>query len=185
VTAYARWSMAATLRLHCLEDGPCTPRTARYDLAGGGTVTVPLELPLGPPATAGRTVMMLPAPPPGSLVEHAALFAEDETELMEIRCDPPEAAGDSGTWQVAVAAPDLDAGAFADAPRDIVLHIGGGDYPCDLLRDPDHDQDGVAAYAVVPRVSLPASTEGMRVTAGTLPAGTVLVFCPRPKDADD
>jgi hypothetical protein len=108
VTVYARWSMAATLRLHCLADGPCTPRTARYDLAGGGTVTVPLELPLGPPATAGRTVMMLPAPPAGSLVEHAALFAEDGTELMELVCDPPETAGDSGTWQVAVGAPDLN-----------------------------------------------------------------------------
>jgi hypothetical protein len=69
----------------------------------------------------------------------------------------------------------------ANAPGGVVLHIGGRDYPCDLLRDPDHDQDGVAAYAVVPRVPLPARTEGMRVTPGALPAGTVLVFCPRPK----
>lgn len=108
MTVYARWSMAATLRLHFLEEGPCSPCTARYDLVGGGTVTVPLELPLGPPASSGRTVMMLPAPPAGSLVRHAALFAEDGTELMELACDPPETAGDSGTWQVAVSAPDLN-----------------------------------------------------------------------------
>ena len=110
MTVYARWSEAAALRLHFLEEGPCAPSTARYDLVGGATATGPLELPLGLPAVAGRTVMMLPAPPPGSLVEHAALFAEDGTELMELACDPPEAPGDSGTWQVAVAAPGLDAG---------------------------------------------------------------------------
>ena len=107
MTVFARWSTEATLRLHGLSDGPCTPSTARYDLAGGGTATVSLELPLGPPATAGRTVMMLPAPPAGSLVEHAALFAEDGTEVMEIRCDPPETAGESGTWQVAVQAAEM------------------------------------------------------------------------------
>lgn len=176
MTALARWSIAATYRLHGLTDGPCAPHTARYDLAGGGTVTVPLELPLGPPATAGRTVMMLPAPPAGSLVEHAVLFAEDGTELMEIRCDPPEDAGDSGTWQVAVEAPDLDAGAFAEAPENVRLVIGGREYPCDVLRDPEQDDDGCAAWVVVPRGKLPPYGPGMSVLASVLPAKTLLIL---------
>lgn len=176
MTVYARWSIAAVHRLHSLADGPCTPATARYDLAGGGTVTVPLELPLGPPATAGRTVMMLPAPPSGSLVEHAALFAQDGTELMELACDPPEDAGDSGTWQVDVEAPELDAGAFAEAPENVRLVIGGSEYPCDVLRDPEQDQDGCAAWVVVPRGELPPYEAGMSVCASVFPARTLLVF---------
>lgn len=176
MTAFARWSIAATHRLHGLTEGPCTPHTARYDLAGGGTATVPLELPLGPPASAGRTVMMLPAPPAGSLVEHAVLFAEDGTELMEIRCDPPEAAGHSGTWQVAVAAPDLDEGAFAEAPEDVRLVIGDREYPCDVLRDPEQDSDGCAAWVVVPREALPPLGESACVRAAVLPAKTLLVL---------
>jgi hypothetical protein len=104
-------------RLHGLAEGPCSPHTARYDLVDGGIVIVGLELPLGPPATAGRTVMMMPAPPAGSLVEHAVLFAEDGTELMEILCDPPETAGDGATWQVAVQAPGLDPEMALSLPR--------------------------------------------------------------------
>lgn len=176
MTVFARWSIEAANRLHGLADGPCTPHTARYDLAGGGTAVVPLELPLGPPASAGRTVMMLPAPPPGSLVEHAVLFAEDGTELMEIRCDPPEAAGDSGTWQVAVAAPGLDPGALAESPENVRLVIDGQEYPCDVLRDPEQDSDGCAAWVVVPRDELPPYSAGMSVCASVLPAKTLLVF---------
>jgi hypothetical protein len=128
---------------------------------------------------------MLPAPPAGSRVERAVLFAEDGTEVMEIACDPPEAAGDSGTWQVAVEAPELDSGAFAAAPEGVVLHAGGRDYPCDVLRDPDQDKDGVAAWVAVPRDSLPAVTGGMTVTAAVLPAMTGLILCLNTEDDGD
>lgn len=185
MTVFARWSIVATHRLHGLTEGPCTPCTARYDLADGGTAVVPLELPLGPPATAGRTVLMLPAPPADSLVVGAVLFAGDGTELMEIRCDPPEGAGDSGTWQVAVTAPGLDASSFMDAPQDVVLHIGGREYPCDVLRDPGQDGNGIAAWLVVPREPLPPDTEGMTATAGTMPAGITLILCPNAEEGTD
>lgn len=62
------------------------------------------------------------------------------------------------------------------APEGVVLHVAGREYPCDMLRDPDHDKDGVAAWVAVPREALPASTDGMTMTAAVLPAMTSLIF---------
>ena len=100
-----RWTTEASLRLHCLAPGPCTPSTVEYALADGRLVTVPLSLPLGPPASRGRTEITLPAPPGGGDIEYASLCAEDGTELMTLTCVPPVSTGDGDTLRVPVEAP--------------------------------------------------------------------------------
>lgn len=190
MTVTFAWTIAARHRLHGLAEGPVTPCVAEYTLSGEAaasvplTPRVPLTLPLGPPASAGKAVISLPGPPGGGDVKRAVLFAEDGTELMTIACDPPEHVEAGRTWTVTIAAPDLDASSFMDAPQDVVLHVGGRDYPCDVLRDEDQDSGGIAAWLVVPREPLPAGTEGMTVTAGTLPARTSLILHLGPDECD-
>lgn len=64
------------------------------------------------------------------------------------------------------------------APENVRLVIDGREYPCDVLRDPDQDRDGCAAWVAVPREPLPPSGESMSVRAGMLPARSLLVFEP-------
>jgi hypothetical protein len=100
-----RWTMEASLRLHGLAPGPCTPNLVKYFLGDGRLADVPLSLPLGPPASRGCSVITLPAPPGGGDIEHAGLYAEDGTEIMTLTCVPPLNVDDGDTWQVPVEAP--------------------------------------------------------------------------------
>ena len=63
-----------------------------------------------------------------------------------------------------------------DAPEDVRLVIDGTEYPCDVLRDPDQDSDGCAAWVVIPRVPLPDHCEQFAVRAATVPAMSSLVI---------
>jgi hypothetical protein len=99
------WTMEASLRLHCLAPGPCTPRLIRYFLGDGRLADVPLSPPLGPPASRGRTVITLPVPLGAGRIEHATMYAEDGTEIMTLTCVPPLSIEDGDTWQVPIEAP--------------------------------------------------------------------------------
>jgi hypothetical protein len=64
----------------------------------------------------------------------------------------------------------------ARPPENVRVVIGGREYPCDVLRDPDQDTLGCAAWVAVPRRPLPALAPGetMSVLASVLPAKTAL-----------
>jgi hypothetical protein len=64
----------------------------------------------------------------------------------------------------------------ARPPENVRVVIGGREYPCDVLRDPDQDADGCAAWVAVPRQPLPPLPPGqsMSVRASVLPARTAL-----------
>lgn len=64
---------------------------------------------------------------------------------------------------------------MSEAPQNVRLVIGGREYPCDVLRDPDQDSDGCAAWLAVPRGPLPACGASASVRAGMLPAKSVLI----------
>lgn len=68
---------------------------------------------------------------------------------------------------------------MSEAPEDVRLVIDGREYPCDTLRDPDQDRDGLAAWVCVPREPLPPAAQEMSVRAAVLPGETMLVFEPR------
>lgn len=99
------WSMEAAMRLHGLMPGPCTPQVVRYELSDGRSVDLPLSLPIAAPASRGRTVMTLPAPPGGGDIKRAELLAEDSSQILEVRCTPPIEVAGGDTWSVPVEAP--------------------------------------------------------------------------------
>jgi hypothetical protein len=66
--------------------------------------------------------------------------------------------------------------ADSGAPENVRFVIDGREYPCDVLRDPDQDRDGCAAWVAVPRGPLPQAGEDVSVRAGELPAKSLLVF---------
>lgn len=101
------WTMEASLRLHCLAPGPCTPNLVKYFLGDGRLVDVALSLPLGPPASQGRAMITLPAPPGGGDIEHATMCAEDGTEILTLTCVPPIGIADGETWSFTVEAPGM------------------------------------------------------------------------------
>lgn len=104
------WTAEAVRRLYCLSPGSCSAHTAEYALSDGSLVTVPLDdFPVAMPATAGRAVMTLPGPPGGGEIEHATVYAEDGTGLMDLTCRPPAAVRAGGAWQFPVSAPGLPA----------------------------------------------------------------------------
>lgn len=49
---------------------------------------------------------------------------------------------------------------MSEAPEDVRLVIDGREYPCDVLRDPDQDRDGLAAWVCVSRDPLPPAWGG-------------------------
>lgn len=58
-----------------------------------------------------------------------------------------------------------------EEPRDIRLVAPDGrEFTCDMIRDPDADADGLAAWMVVPREPLPRIDGQWRIRAGQLPA---------------
>jgi hypothetical protein len=63
-----------------------------------------------------------------------------------------------------------------EAPENVRLVIDGKEYPCDVLRDPDQDRDGCAAWVAVPREPLPPAGEDVCLRAGMLPAKSLLVI---------
>jgi len=63
-----------------------------------------------------------------------------------------------------------------EAPENVRLVIGAREYQCDVLRDPEQDSDGCAAWVVVPREPLPPLREGACVRAAVLPAKTLLLL---------
>jgi hypothetical protein len=65
-----------------------------------------------------------------------------------------------------------------EAPENVRIVIDGREYPCDMLRDPDLDRDGLAAWVAVPREPLPPAGRDMTLRAGMLPGNTMLVFHP-------
>jgi hypothetical protein len=65
-----------------------------------------------------------------------------------------------------------------DAPEDVRPVIDGREYPCDVLRDPDQDSAGCAAWVVVPRVPLPDQCDQFAVRAASLPPMSALVIEP-------
>lgn len=65
---------------------------------------------------------------------------------------------------------------MSEAPENVRLVIGGREYPCDVLRDPDQDDGGCAAWVVVPREALPPFGKGAYIRVGMLPPKSRLVF---------
>jgi hypothetical protein len=61
-------------------------------------------------------------------------------------------------------------------PENVRLVIGGQEYPCDVLRDPDQDENGCAAWVAVPREPPPVIAAGFEVLAGMLPAKSRLLI---------
>jgi hypothetical protein len=68
-------------------------------------------------------------------------------------------------------------------PENVRLLIGGAEYPCGVIRDPDLDEDGCAAWVAVPREPLPPAAASsilagvpVGIRAGMLPAKSVLLM---------
>ena len=61
-------------------------------------------------------------------------------------------------------------------PEGVRLHIGDREYPCDVLRDPDRDENGCAAWICVPREPLPPGAVPCSVSADMLPAKSSLLI---------
>jgi hypothetical protein len=62
-----------------------------------------------------------------------------------------------------------------EAPENVRLVIAGVEYPCDVLRDPDEDTDGCAAWVAVPRDPIPPGAVPEALRAAVLPAKTALI----------
>jgi hypothetical protein len=69
-----------------------------------------------------------------------------------------------------------DAKAAAEvAPEGVrIITPSGVVIACDVLRDPDGDTDGCAAWLVVPHKELPADLGSWQVTADMLPGKSIL-----------
>ncbi len=66
---------------------------------------------------------------------------------------------------------------MAEAPRGVRLVINGRVYPCDVLRDPDRDRDGLTAWSVVAREKLPPidpAVDSLAVLSDVLPGMCLL-----------
>lgn len=65
-----------------------------------------------------------------------------------------------------------------EPPENVRIVIGDREYPCDVLRDPDQDRDGCAAWVTVPREPLPDDyrLHQVEIRAAVLPARTLLCF---------
>jgi len=63
-----------------------------------------------------------------------------------------------------------------DPPLGVVLHYSGRAIPCSVLRDPDQDEHGCAAWVAVPGEAVNIRPgESVRLTAAVLPGRTLLL----------
>jgi hypothetical protein len=62
-----------------------------------------------------------------------------------------------------------------EAPTGVrIVAPDGREFPCDVLRDPDGDEDGCAMWVAVPREELPLAGPGWVVAADMLPGHSIL-----------
>jgi hypothetical protein len=84
--------------------GPCTATSAVLALEPDGEQVTVMLIPDTEPASSGRTVILIGAPPGGGVVRSADLIAEDGTAILRVRMARPVFIEDGGTLLVQVRA---------------------------------------------------------------------------------